>query len=1286
MKTGLWTAILSLPLLTSAALAEIRYVSLSGGNIPPYTNWDMAATSVGAAVGVADQGDTILVTDGVYNVTAEIMLKRGRTLISVNGMSNTILQSDGGNHRLVYASNAVITGFTMQNAYLGNDYASAMLLFYGSTGSWLTIKHNTNASYGGAVWVMCDSALLDSVIVSNQDVGTVQNYGVGGVFFYDAMTIQRCYLGYNYGRGSGTIEGGGAAEYHYSSRPSLIEDCTFEYNQSAGVGGGLCLQKVGSIIRRCVFKNNIAGRRGGGVSTPGGLFENCVMAGNKSGAEGGGIYMGGGELRNCTIVANRSGTYGGGQYGGNVYNSIIYYNTAGSGGDNYYSGARTYCCTTPYPGGTGNITNEPGLTGISKPRLIATSPCIDAGSIAYASGDTDLFGNPRVWGRNIDIGCNEYYAPGATSPVSVAINAPYTRAVAGFPLSFEALIDGPVIGYRWLWGAGTESINLPVATRAYATPGVYEVTLIASNRSSSSAATTTVHVFSSYTNYVSLSGAHEFPFTNWTLAATTLQDAVAANIPGGFILVATGVYASGYSAVGGGLPSRVALTNAVTMLSVGNPADTLIVGAGPLGTGAVRCAYIGDQSRLIGFTLTNGFTRANWQLAADQLHGGGAYCTFGGAISNCIISGNMAFYDGGGTWGGHLENCTVAGNVAGRNGGGVSDARIRDCQITGNEAANEGGGFYNGAGANCRLIGNVALQDGGGGSRFQMTNGIISGNSARHGGGAVWGDLLHCTIVSNTATESGGGLYWSTIRNGIAYYNQAAVSWANFFNSICLYTCTTPDPENEGCTTNPPLFANLGAGDYRLQIDSPCVDTGWSNNLPSDIEGTPRPLDGNHDGIIAYDMGAFERAGIFYVATNGGNIPPYQTWSNAAREIQSAIDAAGNRDFVVVSNGIYLTGGRPAAGRATTNRVLIEKPLTVYSVNGCTSAVILGRGPLGPAAVRGVYLASNASLCGFTIIGGYTVAESDNPDDLNGGGIWAGPEVTVTQCVVRDCTAAGAGGGGWGGAWLNALLFGNTAASNGGGAWGAEFGFSSLADNTAGVAGGGLAGGLATDSIIFGNQAGGIESNWFDSAMARSCTAPLPPGPGNIAADPLFINATGQDYRPDAASPCVDAVTNEAVLVDLLRVPRPLDGNNDGYAAWDMGAHEFINPTSDTDHDWLNDTNEIYQFGTDPQRADTDGDRQMDGAEVIAGMNPLDPASFFAVLQVTNVGNARARITWPGVNGRLYTLLYSSDPTFSGWTNLAEYTDQPGTDGAMSYTNSVTDTNRLWGVAVRQAP
>jgi hypothetical protein len=266
------------------------------------------------------------------------------------------------------------------------------------------------------------------------------------------------------------------------------------------------------------------------------------------------------------------------------------------------------------------------------------------------------------------------------------------------------------------------------------------------------------------------------------------------------------VNASGYSAVGGGLPSG-SHKPMPSPASVGNPADTLIVGAGPLGTGAVRCAYIGDQSRLIGFTLTNGFTRANWQLAADQLHGGGAYCTFGGAISNCIISGNMAFYDGGGTWGGHLETARWPVMSPAANGGGVSDARIRDCQITGNEAANEGGGFYNGAGANCRRHRNVALQDGGGGSRFQMTNGIISGNSARHGGGAVRGEPAHCTIVSNTATETRRRPVLSTIPQRYRLLQPGGRQLGHFFQQQSVSTLVpTPDPRKRGCTTNPPLF------------------------------------------------------------------------------------------------------------------------------------------------------------------------------------------------------------------------------------------------------------------------------------------------------------------------------------------------------------------------------------------------------------------------------------------------------------------------------------------------
>ncbi|MDI6858851.1 MAG: LamG domain-containing protein, partial [Dehalococcoidia bacterium] len=46
----------------------------------------------------------------------------------------------------------------------------------------------------------------------------------------------------------------------------------------------------------------------------------------------------------------------------------------------------------------------------------------------------------------------------------------------------------------------------------------------------------------------------------------------------------------------------------------------------------------------------------------------------------------------------------------------------------------------------------------------------------------------------------------------------------------------------------------------------------------------------------------------------------------------------------------------------------------------------------------------------------------------------------------------------------------------------------------------------------------------------------------------------------------------------------------------------------DDDNDWLSDINEATA-GTSPLVADTDGDRVLDGAEVILGSDPLDPAS-----------------------------------------------------------------------------
>jgi hypothetical protein len=138
------------------------------------------------------------------------------------------------------------------------------------------------------------------------------------------------------------------------------------------------------------------------------VLNNCTLTGNQAifvagyGGHivGGGVY--GSTLNNCILMGNSVSDFSGGG--------------SGTGGGNYAGGMLTYCCTTPDPGGIGNITNAPLFVDEANGdlRLQCNSPCINAGDNSYATNATDLDGNPRISGGTVDIGAYEYQWPQLT--------------------------------------------------------------------------------------------------------------------------------------------------------------------------------------------------------------------------------------------------------------------------------------------------------------------------------------------------------------------------------------------------------------------------------------------------------------------------------------------------------------------------------------------------------------------------------------------------------------------------------------------------------------------------------------------------------------------------------------------------------------------------------------------------------------------------------------------------------------------------------------------------------
>ncbi len=498
--------------------------------------------------------------------------------------------------------------------------------------------------------------------------------------------------------------------------------------------------------------------------------------------------------------------------------------------------------------------------------------------------------------------------------------------------------------------------------------------------------------------------------------------------------------------------NRVSVTQAITLQSVNGPSVTFINGyqmpVTTNGVNSIRCVYLASGATLSGFTLTNGSTYS--------ANGGGICCQSSSAIvSNCVITGNSTLQNGAGAYFGTYINCIFIGNIGygSASGGGIANAYLTNCLIAGNSAYNGGGANFPAALVNCTVVNNNATYGGG----------VYTG-----GGGAYAGFFRNSIICFNNAV------------NGNPFNNTTFGSNVYNFASSSISNCCAPEFHISGCISNMPGLMGVAFGDCHLQIGSPGIDTGDSSYVSTsyDLDGNPRIFG------ASVDMGAYENqfSGIAHFVNLASQNPtlPYTNWLTAATNIQDAIDVANLGEPVVVSNGLYRTGGRVVYD-TLTNRVVIDKPITVESLNGPAATFIVGNWTFSANAVRCVYMTNSATLAGFTLTNGASGVSGNIFQSQSGGGVWSESTNTLIEdCVIRGNTAAYHGGGAYSGTLTNCLIFGNQVSRFGGGTAFSTLVNCTVSNNIASTSGGGASGGFLTGCLLISNNAsfgGGTSSN-----------------------------------------------------------------------------------------------------------------------------------------------------------------------------------------------------------------
>ena len=432
--------------------------------------------------------------------------------------------------------------------------------------------------------------------------------------------------------------------------------------------------------------------------------------------------------------------------------------------------------------------------------------------------------------------------------------------------------------------------------------------------------------------YVDASVPESGDGTTWERAFKTIQHAIYSASSGDTVIVRAGVY-----------PENIGFAGKEITVRSEDPDDFAVVAATvidgqKLGPVVKFCSWEGAGAVLRGFTITNG--KSDW--------GGGIYCDDSSpTIINNVIVSNEAWI---------------------------------------------GGGIYTNN------------------SRSVIANNVIARNSSSNNMGGIYCNLSSLKIAKNTIVyNTGFGVFCdymcsATISNCIFLGNGS-----DLYSCSAVYSCLRRGDPLAGNIWAWPHFVAPDKNDYRLQSWSPCIDAGdpasdfsrepqpnsgridmgaygnTPNAVPAsldvDADGLPddweirwfsdlsNTADGNPDGDSRTNIEELRKGSdpttpsFVHVDWAATQEPDGLSWKTAFRRIQEGIEAAWDKDVVIVAPGRYREKVNFRGKAITLRSADPDDPeivaSTIIDAEGSASAVTLNSGE-GPDSV----------LSGFTITGG----------------------------------------------------------------------------------------------------------------------------------------------------------------------------------------------------------------------------------------------------------------------------------------------------------------------------